>query len=230
MKPAFDNFTEPKTDRRKFLLGVLLCSAAGVAAWRQPKAKLDYLGSEKLDELVPKNIGPWSFVAASGLVIPPEDQMEKAIYSQLLTRVYSDGRNPPVMLLLAQSGGQTGFLQIHRPDFCYTAGGYRISTLTLHPIQVGPHVVPTSSMDATLDGQTEHVIYWTRIGDLMPTSWKGQKWAVAEQNLKGIIPDAILVRISIISDDGNKARATIDEFARALIGSIPPNKRAVFIA
>ena len=49
-------------------------------------------------------------------------------------------------------------------------------------------------------------------------------------NLKGIIPDAILVRISIISDDGNKARATIDEFARALIGSIPPNKRAVFIA
>ena len=36
VKPAFDNFTEPKTDRRKFLLGLLFCSAAGVAAWRQP--------------------------------------------------------------------------------------------------------------------------------------------------------------------------------------------------
>lgn len=230
MKPAFDNFTEPKTDRRKFLLGILFCSAAGVAAWRQPSVKLDYLGAEKLEELVPKTIGRWSFVAASGLVIPPEDQMEQVIYSQLLTRVYSDGVNPPIMLLLAQSAGQTGFLQIHRPDFCYTASGYSISDVTPHAISVGPKLVPTSSMDANAGGPTEHVIYWTRIGDLMPTSWKAQKWAVAEQNLRGIIPDAILVRISTVSDDGDAARATIDNFVRAFIASIPAAKRAVFIA
>ena len=220
----------PKTDRRRLLLGLLFCSAAGAAAWRQPSEKLDYLGSEKLDTLVPKNIGRWSFVAASGLVIPPEDQMEQVVYSQLLTRVYSDGRNPPIMLLVAQSGSQTGFLQIHRPDFCYTASGYRISPQTPHPIQVGSKIVATSSMDATTDGPTEHVIYWTRIGHLMPTSWKGQKWAVAEQNLRGIIPDAILVRISTVSENGVAARAMIDDFVRSLISSIPLNKRAVFIA
>ena len=230
MKPAFDNFTAPKADRRKFLLGLLFCSAAGVAAWRQPSIKLDYLGSEKLEDLVPKKIGPWSFVAASGLVIPPEDQMEQAIYSQLLTRVYSDGTNPPIMLLLAQSAGQTGFLQIHRPDFCYTASGYSISAVTPHVIEVGSHRVRASSMDASTGGPTEHVIYWTRVGDQMPASWKAQKWAVAEQNLHGIIPDAILVRISAVSEDGDAARATIDNFVRAFIGAVPRNKRAVFIA
>ena len=230
MRPAFDNFTEPKTDRRKFLLGLLFCSAAGVAAWRQPSVKLDYLGSEKLEDLVPKTIGPWKFVAASGLVIPPEDQMEKAIYSQLLTRVYSDGQNPPIMLLLAQSGGQTGFLQIHRPEFCYTAGGYRMSPVAPHPIRVGSELVPATSMDATMNDSTEHVIYWTRIGDRMPVSWKGQKWAVAEQNLRGVIPDAILVRISTVSDDAKAAQTRIDNFVRSLIGSIPADKRAVFIA
>lgn len=230
MKPVFDNFAEPRADRRKFVIGLLFCSAAGIAAWRQPSVKLDFLGSEKLDELVPKTIGPWSFMAASGLVVPPEDQLEKAIYSQLLTRVYSDGRNPPIMLLLAQSGGQTGFLQIHRPEFCYTAGGYTISAVAPHSIQLGSKRIQTSSMDATTGGPTEHIIYWTRIGDVMPTSWRAQKWAVAEQNLRGIIPDAILVRISTVSENGRAAREAIDNFVRTFIASVPPNKRGVFIA
>ena len=85
-------------------------------------------------------------------------------------------------------------------------------------------------MDASIDGREEHVIYWTRIGHRMPTSWKGQKFAVAEQNLRGIAPDAILVRISMISEDGDRAQAIIDDFIRSFIGSIPANKRSVFIA
>jgi EpsI family protein len=229
VKPVFDNFTEPKTDRRKFLIGVLFCSAAGIAAWRQPSFRLDYLGKEKLEELVPKKLGAWEFVAASGLVVPPEDQLEKALYSQMLTRVYSDGVNPQIMLLLAQSAGQTGFLQIHRPELCYTASGYRISSVTPHVIRIGSKEIQTSSMDASSGGATEHVIYWTRVGNDMPTSWKAQKWATAEQNLRGIIPDAILVRISTVSESGEAARAAIDNFTRALIASVRPDKRAVFV-
>jgi EpsI family protein len=229
MKPIFDSFAEPRTDRRKFLLGLLFCSAAAVAAWRQPHIKLDYLGNEKLEDLVPKTIGRWNFVAASGLVIPPEDDLEKSLYSQVLTRVYSDGASTPVMLLLAQNGGQTGFLQIHRPEVCYTAGGYHISPVTPHPIQVGPMVIPANRMDASAGGPTEHVIYWTRIGKKIPASWRQQKVAVAEQNLEGIVPDAILVRISTVDDDTAAALATIDEFVRAMLLSIPPSRRSVFV-
>lgn len=229
MKPVFDSFSEPTTDRRKFLLGLLFASAAGVAAWRKPDIHLDYLGREKLETLVPKTIGPWNFVAASGLVVPPDDQLLKAIYSQLLTRIYWDGQNPPVMLLIAQSGSQTGFLQIHRPETCYTAGGYQISAIAPHPIQVGPKVLPANTMDASAGGPTEHVVYWTRIGNTLPMSWKEQKLAVAEQNLKGIIPDAILVRVSTVTDDAAAGRAAIDNFVRTMIGAIPPNRRSVFI-
>jgi len=115
MKPVADSFSAPEVDRRKLLLGLLFGSAAAIAAWRQPTKRLDYLGPEKLDDLIPKAVGPWKFVAASGLVIPPEDQLSRTLYSQLLTRVYSDGENSPVMLLIAQSAGQTGILQVHRP-------------------------------------------------------------------------------------------------------------------
>jgi EpsI family protein len=229
MKPIIGSFTEPQADRRKVLLGLLFCSAAALAAWRRPDKHLDYLGRDKLDDVIPKAIGPWKFVAASGLVIPPNDQLSRALYSNLLTRVYSDGVNPPVMLLVAQSGSQTGILQIHRPETCYTASGYQISPVTPEQIQIGSKVVPVNSMDATADGFTEHVIYWTRVGNRMPASWKQQRIATAEQNLRGILPDAVLVRISTVRNDTEGAREALQSFVRALISSVPPNRRSVLI-
>lgn len=229
MKPLIGSFTEPQIDRRKLLLGLLFASAAGLAAWRQPSKHLDYLGKAKLDDIVPKTIGPWKFVAASGLVVPPEDQMLRTLYSQLLTQVYDDGINSPVMLLMAQSGSQTGVLQVHRPETCYTAGGYQISPVSPHPIRLASEVLPANSMDATFEGLTEHVIYWTRVGNRVPASWSQQKLAVAEQNLRGIIPDAILVRVSTVSPDGPSARASLDAFTRAMLASVPPQHRSVFI-
>ena len=230
MRQAFDSFTQPRTDRRKFLIGLLFCSAAGIAAWRKPHIRIDYLGTQKLDDIIPKAIGPWNFVAASGLVIPPEDEFEKTLYSNMLTRVYSDGQSSQIMLLVAQNGSQTGFLQIHRPEFCYTAGGYRISAVTPHPIDLGSRVLPASRMDATANGPTEHVVYWTRIGNTVPTSWAQQKFVVAKQNLEGIIPDAILIRVSTVNDDAAAAMAAIDQFIRAMMQSIAPTMRSVFIA
>ena len=229
MKQIVGSFTQPQVDRRKLLLGLLFCSAAGLAAWRQPDRHLDYLGTDKLDNVVPKTIGSWKFVAASGLVIPPNDQLSRALYSNLLTRVYSDGVNPPVMLLVAQSGSQTGILQIHRPETCYTASGYQISQVTPDAVRVGSTVGPVNSMDATADGFVEHVIYWTRVGNRMPASWKQQRLAVAEQNLQGILPDAILVRVSTVQNDAEAARATLESFIRALINAVPPNRRSVLI-
>jgi EpsI family protein len=228
MKPVIGSFTEPQLDRRKLLLGLLFCSAAGAAAWRKPTRHVDYLGSGKLEDIIPKTIGPWKFAAASGLVVPPEDQLERATYSQTLTRVYSDGDND-IMLLLAQSGSETGILQIHRPETCYTASGYHISPVTPHPVLVGSAVIRANSMDATAAGYTEHVLYWTRIGDDMPASWREQRIAVAEQNLRGVLPDAILVRISIVNSDSAAAWRTIDAFTRALIMSVRPERRNVLI-
>lgn len=228
MNPDLSGFAE-RSDRRKFLVGVLFCSAAGLSAWRQPHIKIDYLGGRKLDTLISKSIGPWNFVTASGLVVPPDDQLAKATYAQTLMRVYSDGQNEPIMLLLAQSGSQTGFLQIHRPETCYTAGGYQITEPVPHPIRAGSKIIAANAMEASSGGHTEHIVYWTRIGNKLPGSWREQKVAVAELNLRGFVPDAILVRLSCVSNDGNAARAAIDSFVAALISSIPPSARPVLI-
>src|SRR5205814_1636668 len=77
MKPVVGSFTEPQVDRRKVLVGLLFCSAAGLAAWRRPTRHLDYLGRDKLEDIIPLTIGPWKFIAASGLVVPPNDQLSR---------------------------------------------------------------------------------------------------------------------------------------------------------
>jgi EpsI family protein len=230
MKPVFDSFLQPRMERRSFLIGATFCSAAAIAAWRQPRLRLNYLGKHKLDDIVPKTIGRWSYVTSSGLVVPPEDELSKALYSNLVTRVYSDGHSPPIMLLLAENGSQTGFLQVHRPEICYAAGGYQISGVSPHPISFGEKLVPANRMDAAAaGGPTEHVVYWTRIGNRIPPSWRAQKLAVAEQNLEGVIPDAILVRVSTVNNDDASALASIDDFIRAMLASVDPRMRSVFV-
>lgn len=221
--------SQPQFERRKFLTGLLFGSAAGIAYLRRPRIKLDYLGNDKLEALVPKAIGRWNYVKASGLVVPVDDPLENLIYVQVLTRMYWDGANPPVMLLMAQNGSQTGFLQIHRPEVCYTASGYQISPIAPHPIPVNGGVVLANRMDATNGGTTEHVVYWTRVGNQIAPTWRAQKLAVAEQNLRGVIPDAILVRVSTVNDDTSAALANIDQFVAAMLQSIPPNRRSVLI-
>jgi len=219
-----------RLSRREFVTGLMMAGGAGVAVARKPNISLNYLGGHTLEQTIPTKIGRWNFVATSGLVVPPSDQLVLTLYSQLLTRVYADERSS-IMLLIAYSANQTGFLQVHRPEFCYTAAGYQLSNFARRVIPLSePSPLRVNTLDATRDGQLEKLIYWTRIGDRIPLSWTQQKLAVAEQNLERITPDAALVRVSMITTDGDQALAIIDEFVQALIASVPNSLRRVFVA
>jgi EpsI family protein len=215
--------------RRKFALGLAFASVAGVAAARRPSNNVDYLGKAKLEDVLPVRIGRWTFVSSSGLVVPPEDQLARALYSQLLTRTYMDPDGNGIMLLVAQSGSQSGILQIHRPEFCYTAGGYRLTPSVPHPVQLPGRELPALSISATREARTEQIVYWTRIGSHLPLSWTQQRIAVAMDNLKGYIPDAVMVRVSTYGNDKPLALAQVDEFIRALLASVKPDIRRVLI-
>jgi EpsI family protein len=216
--------------RRKFALGIAFAGAAGIAAARQPGIRVDYLGKEKLERVLPEKIGRWTYISSSGLVIPPEDQLSRALYSQLLTRVYGAEDGSSMMVLVAHSGSQTGILQIHRPEICYNAGGYALSDVEPHVVRLPSGAIPTMSMAATNGARNEQLVYWTRIGNHMPTSWRQQRMAVAIDNLRGRIPDAVMVRVSTISNNRNAALQSIDEFIGAMLASMKPDVRRVFIA
>ena len=217
--------------RRELLVGSLFLTAAGVTAARMPNQPLNYLGDHKLEAIVPKTIGRWKFVSASGLVVPTEDQYALTLYSQELTRVYWDGVSAPIMLLIAAGTKQTGFLQVHRPEVCYSAAGFKLGEIQPQPVQIGGgRQIIANKLRATREGQSEWLLYWTRVGTQIPASWTKQRLAIAGDNLNQIIPDAMLVRASVIIPDGEEAERVLGEFIQALVVSVAPPLRRAFVA
>lgn len=215
--------------RRQMVLGGLLGLTGAAAHAFVPRQEMDLLGNRKLEALVPKKIGPWEFMSKSGLIIPPSDQLSDQLYSQLLTRVYVSEEQLPIMLLIAQSPAQDGVLQVHRPEVCYPAGGYALSESYLHQINLsGRGSIPSRVFTASSSDRIEQLLYWTRIGDALPTTWFDQRMAVAKANLSGQIPDGVLVRISTISPERSSI-AVLDQFAMALINSIPVSAKSVLV-
>lgn len=216
-------------DRRMFMMGTAMLAAAGVAAALLPSRKIDLLGQHKLENLIPERVGPWGFVSNSGLVVPPEDQLSQQLYAQLLTRTYSAEGLPTIMLLVTQGGGQTGVVQIHRPEVCYPASGFSLSKSRLINIPIGAGKLATNAFTATADARTEQLMYWTRVGYDLPRTWAEQRWSVAKANLEGYIPDAALIRVSTVMVDPEAAFAVIGQFVRALLASVSPATRTFLV-
>lgn len=216
--------------RRNMLIGGAMLAVAGASYARKPKAPPPLLGKTKLDSLIPDKIGQWTYQTESGLVLPPRDQLSERIYDDLVTRVYAAPDGTGVMFLAAYSGQQDGMLQVHRPEVCYPASGYRLSETREMPIALNDGLrLPSRFIVAEGISRTEQLIYWTRIGPSFPTSWLGQRGAVIEENLKGIIPDGVLVRVSTIVPDDNQAVSILQGFAKELIRAVPPKARQALI-
>ena len=216
--------------RRGFIIGGALLATAGAAWALEPRQRVDVLGKRKLESLLPTNIGPWAFQSKSGLVVPPSDQLSDQLYSQLLTRVYVAPNSAPIMILVAQSASQTGILQVHRPEVCYPASGYKLSARADVDLPLKGGDLRTTAFTATADSRIEHMVYWTRVGIDMPTTWAEQRLAVARANMRGELPDAVLVRISALSVDRDEALTLLRRFTTTLVDELPNAARAVLIA
>jgi len=204
--------------RRQFMIGAGCLTAATLAFLRKPRKDDSFMGSAKLEDLVPAHFAGWDFVTASGLVLPPQDQLQSKIYHQLLTRVYNRGDGQSIMLLIAYGGSQDGVVQIHRPEICYPASGYNLSVVDDHIARLAPKVlIPSRYIVADSPARKEQMIYWTRLGTDFPRRWSEQRLSVFEQNMEGIIPDGVLVRIS--TDNPYASPAILDKFAADLYGS-----------
>jgi len=218
--------TAGRPSRREWLLGGALALTAGVAYARMPREKLRLIGKGALDRAVPRTVGGWQFREASGLVLPPPDQLAQLIYDEQLTRTYDSDVDLPVMLLIAYGSSQSGMLQIHRPETCYPASGFRLTDTveTTMPLDRG-HGIPVRRFSATSDTRVEQVLYWTRIGRELPVSWAEQRLAVVRSNLRGYVPDGLLVRLSTATSDTNGGQRTLQRFAAALLGAMGPARQ-----
>ena len=218
----------PRGTRREMLIGSAFAASAAIAFARKPRTNLQFLGKAKLESLVPEAFAGWQAAGSSGLVLPPEDQLRDKIYSQLLTRTYRNATGDEVMLLIAYSPDQDGVVQVHRPEICYPAGGFKLTEIDDHKSSLAMNLlVPSRFIVAESGSRREQIVYWTRFGDSFPRRWSEQRWSIFVQNLRGLIPDGILVRISSVMP--NTSAPKLDDFARDLYGSVGPAMRHVLV-
>lgn len=215
-----------RPSRRDLLVGGTCLAAAAIAWARMPRTSMASIPKDGLDRLAPDRIGAWHYETASGIVLPPPDELARLIYDQQVSRAYLGDGRPPVMLVMAYGSSQSGMLQVHRPEICYPASGFRLSDTVTESLAVGNGTaIPVRTFTATGDTRVEQVMYWTRVADALPTSWTSQRIATMEANLRGSVPDGLLVRLSVLGDGGASGRAALAEFARALFAVVGPAGR-----
>lgn len=189
-------------DRRKVLLGLGMAAASGVAYARQPAPNRPRIDAEVFEEMMPDTVGPWRYATASGVVLPPSDALSDRLYDNLVTRMYEGPAGRTLMMLIAYNNRQDGVLQIHRPEICYPAGGYTLTSTQAIDVPLNSsNVLPCQGFLAQSPRRDEAVLYWTRVGESFPRRWAEQRLTVVKANLAGIIPDGILVRVSTLGND-----------------------------
>lgn len=221
--------TSSLASRRHFIIGAVFAGAVAVAGTRMPQVTEVKVAKETFEKWVPNTVGPWRFLTASGVVLPPPDSLSDRLYDNLVTRVYEAPGLPVVMLAIAYNNIQSGVLQVHRPEICYPAGGYALSPTEPVEVQTLQQPVIANFFTAKGPDRTEQVLYWTRVGDAFPRSWAEQRLAVIRANLRGRIPDGMLARVSVLSDEPAAAMETLGDFVRKFEAASTPELRRLLL-
>ena len=216
--------------RRDVLVGGAALAAAGASWMLAPRETLDLMGRAKLAEIVPDRFGAWTSELSDKLVQPKtRGKLADLLYSDTLSRIYRRaGHEEQVMMLIAYGSTQSDLLQLHRPETCYPAFGYRIARNEQVRLKIGEKGLPAREMLAVGPGRSESILYWTRIGDALPTDGGEQRLVRLRMAMAGYVPDGLLARFSIEGQD-TAAGKRLAGFVQQMLGAVAAEKLPALI-
>jgi EpsI family protein len=223
--------------------GLSACSMAAAAlmitAWIlgmsfHPKEKwYDTLNQPDYETILPVSFGEWVEIDPTNslVVSPAETAALQEVYSQVVSRTYSNRRNSRrIMLSVAYITSNQASRQMHRPEACYSSQGFEIWNLRPDTLNVALRHLSIFRMTASIQHRREQVSYWMRVGD---QTVGGPPYNVSLQRMKaaldGIIADGLLFRVSEISDDPAVANQLEDQFVADLLAQMPAEKQRTLV-
>ena len=209
------------------LLAVML--AAVVALLVRPTERLaEQVGPLELESLVPREFAGWLLDErqSAAVVNPQEADLQGRIYQQVLSRTYIHAASQrSIMLSIAYGENQNRANDLHVPDVCYSAGGFRIEHSERGDIQTSQGVIPVKRLIAQRLQRREPLTYWTIIGDQVATSAVGSKLIALSYGLRGTVPDGMIFRVSSVGVPDDQAFANQQEFVKNLMDVLPDDGR-----
>jgi EpsI family protein len=208
---------------------LMVAGCVGAYAWRPTTLLVDARQRIELETLFPKSFGGWRIDERMPvqLVSPDQAELLRKIYDQTLSRSYIGPGGERVMLSVAYGGDQSDATRAHRPEVCYPAQGFQVTSNQTAPYSAaGGRVVMARELTARLGGRIEPITYWIVVGDEVATTGTRQKLVQMRFGMKGIVPDGMLVRVSTIDPDSKRAAAVHAAFVTALSQAIPEGTRS----
>lgn len=210
------------------VLGASMALAASLALFMIPTAEsVSHQEKIDLESMIPAEFDGWKIEPemAARIVNPDEKGLVKEIYDQTLSRTYINASGERVMLSIAYGGRQSTDLQVHRPEVCYAASGFRISKISKTYVDTTIGRIPVMRLVAKQGARNEPITYWVRMGDSLTRGWLEQKFAAIGYGLTRKVPDGLLFRVSTISNDEQDSYRIQQDFLVALMKMVKSTDR-----
>jgi EpsI family protein len=214
--------------KRSTIVAASMFFTAGAAALLKPSPRqFEATSAFDLQTIVPKEFGVWSHEPTAGLALidPQAKQLLDKIYSQILSRVYKNTSGYRVMLSIAYGSDQRGALQAHKPEVCYPAQGFSMTSANDGSIQTPLGVLPVRQLRMALGARKEPITYWFTVGEQTVVTAFDRRLATLKSVMTGRIPDGLLFRVSSIDSDSDSAFRKQGDFVVQLLSALPAQAR-----
>jgi len=183
-------------------IAMSMLAAALAARSLTPTIRLaDIKPKIQLDQQIPKTFGDWQEDQTMVPVLPNPQVQAKldVLYSSTLARTYRNTAGQRVMLSIAYGSDQSSeATAVHRPEFCYSAQGFKVSSLGEAVANIGPRRLKVQRLLGELGQRHEVITYWITMDETATLPGLTRKYEQIRYGLKGQIPDGMLFRVSSI--------------------------------
>lgn len=227
-------------DRRQALLfGISMATVSAVA--ELAKADVPDPGKGEgllLSDIFPDQFADWTIDPQSLPVVRTASGGERILeaYDQLLERTFVDSNGYRVMLSVASSYGSAASMQLHMPQVCYSANGYRVSELAPGTLNLSDRDLSVRRMRAEMPGRIEPLTYWAVVAERVATEYfltGSERWEFRRRRLMYALRrepvSGMLVRVSSIDPQTQRAHTIQARFSNAMLRAIDPGYRAKVI-
>lgn len=214
------------------ILGILMVSSGALTLALTPTNRIADLQKKiDLEIMIPVRFGDWKVDES---IIPLQVDAETQatldkIYNQTLSRTYVNSLGERVMLSVAYGGDQSDNLAVHKPEVCYYAQGFEIMKTFADELLTQYGKLPIKRLMAVKGNRNEPITYWVTVGNKAVFPGIEEKLQQLRYGLTGSVPDGMLVRVSSIDSDKDKAYQLQTIFIQDLLSTVDDKERARLI-
>lgn len=181
---------------------LMFATALGAFALKPTERVAEQKPKIDLATQIPLAFGDWKLDDLIVPVLPnPEVQARlDALYSSTLARTYVNSTGQRVMLTIAYGSDQSSeATSVHRPEFCYSAQGYKVSSAGQSTLAIGSRNIRVQQLVGVLGNRYEPITYWITLDETATLPGIDRKLAQIRYGLQNKIPDGLLFRVSTVN-------------------------------